>query len=120
MFGGSKPSILFAITSDPRTSGRPAEAVRIAAGVGTWQQAEVVLYLRGPAALALTEFSDELIDGDHFARYLPIVRESAKPIYVEKGAPERLQLAPGEILFEEITDAQLAELAASVRYVARF
>ena len=40
-----KPKLLLLVTSDPRTSARPAEAVRIAAGIGAWKKADVTLYL---------------------------------------------------------------------------
>ena len=49
----TKPSILFVIDADPRTSGRPAEAIRIAAGVAVWRKVNVSVYLRKAAALIL-------------------------------------------------------------------
>ena len=47
-----KPRLLLIVTTDPRISPRPAEAVRIAAGVGAWQKIDVTLYLRDAAVLA--------------------------------------------------------------------
>src|SRR5437773_11197995 len=82
-----KPSVLFVVNSDPRTSPRPAEAIRIAAGVGAWKQVEVSVCLCEAAVLALGEFVDELVDEDNFTRYWPILGESGRPIYVETGAP---------------------------------
>ena len=115
-----KPSALFIITGDPRTSAKPAEAIRIAAGVGTWKKADITLYLRGPAVLALSEFVDELIDEDNFSRYLPIVGEFGRPIYVQLGATELTELGEAPLAFEEIDDARLAQLAAASRHVIRF
>ena len=58
-----KPNVLMMVTSDPRVSARPAEAVRIAAGVGTWRKAGMMLYLHGPAALALLDtYAETIID----------------------------------------------------------
>jgi hypothetical protein len=64
---------LFVITSDPRTSHRPAEAVRIAAGVGAWKKVAVSLYLHGAAARILDEATGDFVDEEHIARYLPML-----------------------------------------------
>ena len=63
------PGALFVIDTDPRSSGRPAEAVRIAAGVGVWKRIDVAVYLRDAAILILGENTDELVDQDNFTRY---------------------------------------------------
>ena len=47
-----KPKILVVIDADPRSNPRPAEAVRTAGGVSVWQQVEMSVVLRGPAAAA--------------------------------------------------------------------
>jgi hypothetical protein len=115
-----KRSALFIITGDPRCSARPAEAIRIAAGVGTWKKADIHVYLRGPAVLALSEYVDELVDEDNFSRYFPIVGEFGRPIYAQRGAPLLADLGESPLKFEEIDDTQLAKLAASCSYVLRF
>jgi hypothetical protein len=114
------PSLLFVITSDPRTSHRPAEAIRIAAGVGVWKRADVAVYLRGPAVLALGEHTEDLMDEENYTRYLPSVRDFGRPIYVQRGAP--LLASPGQTSFkiEEIDDDQLAALSANSTGVLRF
>ncbi len=114
------PRALILVTGDPRTSARPAEAIRIAAGVGTWKKADVTLYLRGPAVRALGEWVDDLIDEDNFTRYLPIVGEFGRPIYVQRGAADLADLGETTLKFEEIDDTKLAELAAQSTYVLRF
>ena len=114
------PSALFIITGDPRTSARPAEAIRIAAGVGTWKKADVSVYLRGPAVLALSEYADEFIDEDNYTRYFPIVGEFGRPIYVQKGAAVLGEIGEAPLAFEEIDDSRLAQLAAQSDYVLRF
>ena len=114
------PTALVIIDSDPRTSPRPAEAIRLAAGVGTWKKVDVTVYLRGPAVLALSEYADELVDEDNYVRYFPIVGEFGRPVYVQKGAPLLADLGESALRWEEITDEQLARLAATHRYVLRF
>lgn len=115
-----KPRLLFLITSDPRTSPRPAEAVRIAAGVGAWKKAEVRLYARGAAVLALGEFAEDLQDGDNFTRYLPVLREAGLPIWVEKANPFLAELGAPALPTEEIDDGQLAAHCARSHHVLRF
>ena len=114
------PRALFIVTGDPRTSAKPAEAIRIAAGVGTWKKTDVSVYLRGPAVLALSEYADEFIDEDNFSRYFPIVGEFGRPIYVQRGAPLLAELGQASLAYEEITDAELAALTARHGSVARF
>jgi len=111
---------LFVIESDPRRSGRPAEAVRIAAGVGAWRKVEVAVYLRGTAVLVLGEEAEALIDGENYAQYLPVLGESGQPVYVQKGASALGQLGEAALPFEEISDEQLASMAAACGSVLRF
>ena len=113
-------SVLFIVTGDPRVSPRPAEAIRIAAGVGAWQKAQITVYLRDAAVLALAEYTDELVDEDNFSRYLPIIGEFGRPVYVARGAAALAELGETTVRFEEIDDEQLAALAARSTYVLRF
>lgn len=113
-------SALFIVTSDPRQTGRVAEAVRIAAGVGAWPQVEVTLYLHGDAALALGEDAEDLIDGDNFTRYLPMLAEAGRPILVQRGVAVALNPADAPPLVEFIDDAQLAARMAASHCVLRF
>ena len=115
-----KPKVLFIVADDPRTSARPAEAIRIVAGVRAWEMAEISLYLRDAVVLALSEHAEELADGENYARYLPILANSGGPIYVERSAPQRFELASAALPYEEVSDQQLAALAASSDYVFRF
>lgn len=88
--------------------------------MGTWKKADITVYLRGPAVLALSEYVDEFIDEDNFSRYFPIVGEFGRPIYVQRGAPLLGEIGDSPLDFEQIDDAQLAQLAAGCTYVLRF
>jgi len=114
------PQVLFVITGDPRTSPKPAEAVRIAAGIGTWRNLAVTVYLRDAAVLALSEFPDELVNGENFRRYLPMVPESGGAILVQGGAPLLKEVGQSPVSFRETGDDGLADLAATNDYVLRF
>lgn len=115
-----KPSVLIVVTSDPRTSPRPAEAVRIAAGVGAWQKVEATLYLRDAAVLALGEDAEELVDGESYTRYLPLVAESGRNLFAQRGAPALNDLGEAPSKFATIDDTQLAALIAASTCVLRF
>ena len=114
------PQLLFVITTDPRTSPRPAEAIRIAAGVGVWRKVAVTVYLRDAALLALSEYPDELVNGENFTRYLPVVPESGGIFLVQRGVPLLQEIGQAPVSFREISDDDLADLAVSSDYVVRF
>jgi hypothetical protein len=114
------PIVLFVVRSDPRTSGRPAEAIRMAAGIGAWKKADVRVYLHGPAIRALGEWVDDLVDEDNYTRYLPILREWGKPVLVEAGAEELADLGEASVPFHPTGVADLARLCAAAASVIRF
>jgi hypothetical protein len=87
--------------------------------VGTWKKADITVYLRGPAVLALSEYVDDFVDEDNYSRYFPIVGEFGRPIYVQQGAEMLNELGEAPLKFQEITDDELAQLAQS-NYVLRF
>jgi hypothetical protein len=94
--------------------------VRIAAGVSVWGKVEVTLYLRAAAVEMLSQETDEMVDEESFRNYLPILGESGRPIYVEKGAAEMLKLGQSAMAFQEVNDGELAEMAAKFNSVIRF
>jgi len=114
------PTVLILITSDPRTSHRPAEAIRIAAGVGVWKKADISLYLREAAVLVLGEDPEGLVDEENYTRYLPLVRDFGRPVYVQHGAPLLPKLGETSFKIEELNDDELARLAANSNYIIRF
>jgi len=114
------PSVLFVIGGDPRTSPRPAEAIRIAAGVGAWKKSQVSVYLRDAAVLALGEYVDELVDEDHYNRYMPILGEFGRPVYVQAENPFLSELGEPRVRFERVPDAQLATFATRFDYLLHF
>jgi len=115
-----KTSALFVIQSDPRRSRRPAEAVRIAAGVAAWKKVDVAVYLREAAVLILGEQAETLVDGEDYARYLPILQDSGRPVYVQKGAAALAELGQASLPFQAISDERLAGLAVARASMLRF
>ena len=115
-----KRRALFILSKDPRSSARTAEAIRIAAGVGTWKKVDIQLYLRDAAVLSLSEYPDELMDEDNFTRYFPIVAECGGPILVQQGAPDLREIGVSPLAYREISDEELARIASESHFVLRF
>ena len=115
----SLPKTLVIIETDPRTSPRPAEAIRIAAGIGAWKKTDVTLLLRGPAGYSLQEYADELVDEDNFTRYLPLVVEHGRPIYVEDSFIDWPVLEHSTFSYEKISREKTAELIRANDYLIR-
>jgi hypothetical protein len=104
------PNVLFVVSSDPRTSHRPAEAIRIAAGVGAWETAKINVYLHGAAVLLLADEEDTV--KKHLSMLPKIYVEAQNPLLAEvKEAPHGR---------EEISARQMAALAAESNYVVYF
>lgn len=115
-----KRRVLIVVSSDPRVSPRPAEAVRIAAGVSAWESIESVLCLSGPAVLALGESAEELVDGDNFVRYLPPAPGAGRRICVPRGESLLSNLGESRVRFDSVSEDELARLAANSDFVLRF
>ncbi|HEX4139431.1 MAG TPA: hypothetical protein VHY09_03730 [Candidatus Methylacidiphilales bacterium] len=116
----SLPKTLVIVETNPRTSPRPAEAIRIAAGIGAWKKTDVTLLLRGPVAgYSLQEYADELVDEDNFTRYLPLVAEQPRPIYIEETFTDLVALEGSPWKYELIPATRTAELVREHDYLIR-
>jgi hypothetical protein len=114
------PRVLFVITSDPRRSGKVAEAIRIAAGVSAWKKTDVSVYFRDAAVLALGEECSDLVNEENYTRYLPMLVENNCPVYAQKGNRKLTDLGDSSVDFKQLTDSELAKIAAGQTYVMRF
>jgi hypothetical protein len=116
----SLPKTLVVVETDPRASARPAEGIRIAAGIGAWKKTDVTLLFRGPVAgYSLQEYADELVDEDNFTRYLPLVVEGPHPLYVEDSFKDIKALENSPWKYEVISPAQTADLIRAHDYLIR-
>ena len=73
------------ISTDPRTSHRAFEAMRIGVGIVAGENA-VTFVLAGPAAHLLDADTDELVDGDDVAKFRANLRALGIPFHVEASA----------------------------------
>jgi hypothetical protein len=79
---GLMKKTLLIISSDPRTSPRPAEAFRVAAGLGAWGQLDVSIILVGAARRCRREATELWCDGRVIEQY----REDLKIVGEEESA----------------------------------
>jgi hypothetical protein len=115
-----KRRLLFIITGDPRLSARPAEAIRIAAGLCVWEKIDVVVSFSGAAVLAISSCTEDFVDEENYTRYLPLIDQAGQPVYVEKDSALLSSINGASVKFSEIASCELAALAAESDFAARF
>lgn len=115
-----RPSWLIVIESDPRTSRRPAEAVRIAAGVAVWKSVDVRIYLLGPAVQILAKSRAALLDEDILAQSLPLLAAESDSILIDAASGQSVELNATEFPYRAVTIKEAAEIAAQSSTVSRF
>lgn len=77
-----KRAVFVLASGDPRISGRPAEAVRVAAGLSVHERLAVTLCLCGEAARVLSSDLEECHDGESMAGYLEVLRAAGGKVVV--------------------------------------
>jgi hypothetical protein len=110
---------MIVVTSDPRRSPKPAEAVRIAAGISAGGGVNVSICFCGDSVLALGEAGEELIDGGSFSRYLPLLLETGGELLALKDSRLR-ESAISAVHFDAIETKQLASKTSGCKSVLRF
>ena len=108
--------MLVVVASDPRTSHRPAEAIRLAAGLAAWRNVAVTLFFTGPATAAVSTDCEDFVDEESYTRYLPLFVESSGRVYVESSGAK----LDAELAHEKVSREQFAALASKVTYLLRF
>ncbi len=114
------PEVFVLVTSDPRSSPRAAEGVRVAAGLAGWQKLRVTLCLWDAAALGLAETRDDLHDADLFRQHLPGLIEAGGRIVVRDDNPFVSESARGGVAFSKFSAADLARTLAGHSTILRF
>jgi len=109
--------ILIVIGSDPRTSPRPAEAVRVADGLSQSEELQVSLLIDGPAAAAFSASEREWVEGQLLLKHLMALRQRRIPLYLhDHGTPGMVEHLP----LESIDARQAAELRHATSVVIDF
>jgi len=82
------PPVIVLISTDPRSSHRANEAMRIGLGIVAGEN-DVVFVLLGDGAHLLDEDTDELVDGDDIAKFRANLKSLSVPFHVETDAVPR-------------------------------
>ena len=103
--------IIFLIRSNPCESHRPAEAIRIAAGLGTGDNSiKVILY--GESVRILSPDEDDLEDIDIIEKFLPIIKEWEIPLYVDSVSLAGIDLKRSPYEFCPVDNEEVSEILA--------
>lgn len=113
------PKIVFLIRSNPCDSHRPAEAIRIAAGLGLGKS-PIKIVLSGESPRVLSPDEEDLRDIDIIEKFLPLVKEWNIPIFVEKRSLAHIDLRNSPYNFCVIGAEEASELLAGGHYVFVF
>ena len=113
-------NLLIIVTSDPRLSPRPAEAVRIAAGGAVWGRVRVTLWLGGAAVLGLDEVRDDLYGAEVMGRHLVVLQQAGGRVLVAGNSPDLAEIHTARVPFERVNEETLADLASEHHTVTRF
>lgn len=111
--------LLMIVTSDPRTSGRLAEAIRFGAGVSAWQKVDVTLYLGGDAVQGLLTGENQFVDEDNIIDFLPLLAEHKQEVFVEQGHPI-VNANRDQIPYAELDLKGLSRLTIEHDFIMRF
>lgn len=115
-----KLDLLIVVTSDPRVSARPAEAIRIAAGISASKNLQLGVYLHGPATLAVGSETEDLVDSENFERYLPSLFEVPNRVMLQAGSPFVAEMTGPVGQIENIDEQQFAATVKASCTVLRF
>ena len=108
------PAILFLIRSDPTSTHRSIEGLRIALSfLASWESAHVILV--NHAVALLSKDIDNMCDSDTLEKLLPTFKDMETPFYVEKEASRQIDFDPG-FSIHPISHAQISDMIAHTSY----
>jgi hypothetical protein len=113
-------TLVIAVSSDPRSSHRPAEAIRLAAGLAAWRKIDVTLFLTGPAVLAVASDPDDFVDEESYNRYLPMFLEMGRPVLVDAESNALALAENTAVAHRKISRAEFAAETSRTTYLMRF
>jgi hypothetical protein len=112
-------NLLVIVSTDPRVSPRPAEAVRIAAGVAVWGKVRLVVWLDGPAALGLEETRDDVCDGEILGRHLEVLQQAGGRVLVTRDNPHLPAIIHARVAYETVESEIVGDLVRQQDSVIR-
>ena len=113
-------SLLIRISSDPRKSPRPAEAVRIGAGVGAWNKSQSPSPPRRPRLSSASMNSPTNSKAANSSpQYLPSILHHGGRIMVDQSTPTLQSIKPA-IPFEKLPAAEITAFTTSADHTMNF
>jgi hypothetical protein len=109
-------TLMIVVASDPRSSHRPAEAIRLAAGIAAWRKVDVTLFFTGPGVAAVSSDPDDFVDPESYTSHLPMLLEHGRPLLVDSES----QPPANRVDCTAILRPQFYAVAADATYVLRF
>ncbi len=103
--------VVVLIRTDPRSSHRPCEGVRIALGLAAGDH-EVDVILSGKSPLLLSQ-TDDMVDGEMAEKYLPSLKEYVPKFYVERETVDPADLDGTDYEIEPLGAKEVAQRLAS-------
>lgn len=112
--------VLLIISGDPRASHRPAEALRLAAGLLPWGQIDLQVCLCGPARWLLDDAPGTLVDEEEITRCLSAVTGEPGRLWVEAARSPGAEPSETAGNVRTMSREQIATLAARCDSVLKF
>src|SRR3989337_1448787 len=100
--------IIFLIRSNPSESHRPAEAIRIAAGLGTGNNSIKVIFA-GESVRVLSPDEEDLEDIYIIEKFLPIIKDWDIPLYVDMRSMEGIDLKRSPYAYRTVDNEEVSE-----------
>lgn len=112
-------SVVVLIRSDPETSPRAVEGVRIALGLASGEhEVEVILTDRAP--LLLTPDTDRLVDGEMAEKFLSTLQEFIPTFYIDQESAKEVDLSESDYKTVPLSKKEIAEKIAATQRFALF
>lgn len=112
-------SVVVLIRSNPETSHRAVEGVRIALGLASGEH-EVDVILTGRAPLLLTPDMDGLVDGELAEKFLSTLQEFIPAFYIDQESAKGIDLSGNDYKTVPLSKQEIAEKIAGAQRFAVF
>jgi sulfur relay (sulfurtransferase) DsrF/TusC family protein len=112
-------SIIVLIRSNPETSHRAVEGIRIALGLASGEHAVDVI-LTDRARLLLTPDTDALVDGEMAEKFLSTLQEFVPTLYIDQESAEEIDLSESDYKAVPLSRKEIAEKIAAAQRFAVF
>lgn len=112
-------TVVVLIRSDPETSHRACEGIRIALGLASGEhEVEVILTDRAP--LLLTPDTDGLVDGEMAEKFLSTLQEFIPTFYIDRESAQGIDLSESDYKTVPLSKKEIAEKIATAQRFALF